>query len=197
MFRPILLGKFDEIAPDVENVYVLSEAHIKTYICAPVKPTDTSLVDPDVVKKALEGLIMSMTITNAEGRITHYCVDFFDRLECAGFGSFRGDNPEATIELLLQPVQQYALENHVRERIKFEKKLEKRVKLLSKCYTNKPRTFKSLASSNRKHILTETHMRVSGKDNNTSGKASKADKPNRRKRENPFCLREERRAKGI
>lgn len=61
------MGKFDEIAPDVENVNDLSEAHLKRYISALVKPTDTRRVDPSVIKKALEDLTMSMNIAYAQG----------------------------------------------------------------------------------------------------------------------------------
>lgn len=79
------IGKFDVIAADITQYDLLSDEHIKTYVKSLVSSTDISEIDPDVIEKALEGFSMPNSISNADARITHFCADFFERLEAFGY----------------------------------------------------------------------------------------------------------------
>jgi len=126
------MGKFDKIAPSAEEADNLTDEQIKSFITSLVTRSEDSILNPGVIKAALSGLKMPMDIADPDARITHYCADFFDRLKSVGCGSFRKDNPDKTIELLVSRLHPAALKREMQERIDFDIRLQSNVKLFIK-----------------------------------------------------------------
>lgn len=82
----VMLGKFDDIVPDVVMRYELS-THIKSFIKGSIKKQSTAF-ELQCIEKAQKVLKMSMNISKAEACVLNYASLFFDRLEQIGYGQF-------------------------------------------------------------------------------------------------------------
>ena len=122
----VFLGKFDDIAPDVEAADLTSD-HVKTFIDGLVKAS-TSDFDPKVVDNVLKGIRVQMSIADPEARMLHYVNDFFKRLNSVGYGAFKKENPKKTVELLCKNLFPAQLRDAMKERVEYDVTLEKDVK---------------------------------------------------------------------
>ena len=75
------MGKFDIYAHDAFDVIEQINKNIKEYILSFVSGNANVEANPAYIEKALEGLTMPMHNVGADARVTHYCADFFERLE--------------------------------------------------------------------------------------------------------------------
>jgi len=63
------MGKFDTIAPSVNEADNLTDEHIKKFITSLVTRSEDSIINPGVIKAALSGLQMPMKIADPDARI--------------------------------------------------------------------------------------------------------------------------------
>lgn len=70
------MGKFDDIAGDIDSASNLTLVHIEAYVKSLVQTSDDTVIDPAVIEKALEGFSMPANVARAAARITHFCFDF-------------------------------------------------------------------------------------------------------------------------
>lgn len=124
----VFMGKFDVIAPAVEKAQDLTDDHIRTYVHQLIAASNANELDPIVIENALEGFKMPMHIANADARVTHFCADFFERLESVGCGSFRDQNPKKAVRLLCHRIQPANLKREMFKRISYDINLEKNLK---------------------------------------------------------------------
>jgi len=80
----LLLGDFDEIAPD-KTIKTLTDEQLEEFMHSLVKFLGSGF-DREVIDQAFSSLKMPAGIANREARITHFCSDYFDRLTAVGWG---------------------------------------------------------------------------------------------------------------
>jgi len=188
-------GKFQTIAADVTEVSNLTSEHIESFVKSLVARTSATRTDYSVIEKVLVGFSMPMKIVDADVRIMHYFSDFFERLESVGYGSFRTENPEQTVKLLISRLQPAALKHEMRKQIQFDKTLEKDVQKFAQVLI--------IEAVNYQKYGVETKD-PSKKDNPKGGTKKKPTdsetpkpKPPKPTKEAPLCLWEEHRKRGI
>lgn len=122
------MGKFDDIAKETKTAMDLTDEHIKDYINPLFERNGDAEYDPTIIEKFLQGLTMPNHIADANARVTHYCVDFFELLESVGSGSFREHNQKKMVSLIINGIQPSALKREICKHVAFDEKLAKNVK---------------------------------------------------------------------
>lgn len=123
------MGKFDTLESTVTNVFELTDELIENFVESIIYSSGISAKNPDVIEKALLSFEMPTRIGDAKYRITHYCEDFFDRLESVGCRTFREVNSKVTIKLLLKHLKLAPLKSEMHNRVMYDERLEKNFKL--------------------------------------------------------------------
>ena len=121
----VFLGKFESIAPDVDDANYLANSNIKSYVDSIFAAPDNANLDTAIIEKTLVGFSITMHIANADIRITHFAIDFFERLQGDGCGYFRVDNPKKVLPLTLVQVPACAFKYEMRKRVSSDENLEK------------------------------------------------------------------------
>lgn len=124
--------KLDDLAPDANSIKNLSNEVIKNFIEAIFKCKDGDTIDPSAIGKPLIEFEMPMYILDSNARITTYCSELFEKLESVGAGSFRKDNSEKTVTLLISRLKPPALKSKIRRRVEYDESLEKNLKAFIK-----------------------------------------------------------------
>lgn len=183
------MGKFDDIAPEVEDSKHLTDEQIKKFIVSIVSRSIDAPINPAIIKAALQGLQMPMKISDPDARITHYCSDFFERLKSVGCASFRKDNPQKTIKLLMSRLQPAALKREMQERLDFDVNLNGNVKRFIKTLVKEAISCQAYGSDQKK---VPTSSSSSGNSRSTFDGNNK---PSSNKKL-PLCLLPEHKEKG-
>lgn len=126
----ILMCELHQFAPRATAETITDkqrEAYIDSLLSKPAL-----LPDPCVINKALASLEMPMYISDPDARVTQVCADFFERMESIGFGDYRIDNPESTMDLMMQKLIPKILQQAMKRCISYDKKLQEDVKTFSK-----------------------------------------------------------------
>lgn len=114
------MGKFDHIADGIDRAAEVTDEHIKAYITSLVKHATGADPNLAIIEKAVESFAMSPHIADADARITHFCADFFERLEGVGCCDFREVNPKKPSRscsiVLLRPPQARDAQAHFIQR---------------------------------------------------------------------------------
>ncbi len=114
----IYMGKCKTIAPGATAASITNDP-VKAYIESILKRS-TSHFDHVLIKRALSTQTFPSNIVDPYARITHYCSDFFERLEGIGCGEFRNKNPKQTSVLLLRKVKPFGIKDKMNRRIQFD-----------------------------------------------------------------------------
>lgn len=114
------MGKFDDIADGASATKGLTDDRIKSYVDYIVYRSSSAYIDPTVIEEALEGFSMPMHIAGSDARITHYCAEFFERLESVRFGNFRDRNQKKAVNILVSLLQPTPLKRDIRRRISYD-----------------------------------------------------------------------------
>ena len=193
------MGKFDSIAADASSAKDLTDAHIEMYIKSLVSRPSNADFDPSIIEKALEGFSMPTYIANADARITHYCADFFERLESVGCGDFREENPKKAISLLLGHLQPAVLKREMRRRLSYDEVLEKNLKKFIKVLSREAINCQIYGVESKE----STRKPSNSKPGNGKGFSKEIEtgkrkaKPDTISKEAPLCLWEHHNKKGI
>lgn len=75
---------------------------LKNYIDSIISSLKSGIVDPTDIEKALAGFSMPNDISDPDAQITHYCADFFERLESVGHGDFKEKIPKLIVKILMK-----------------------------------------------------------------------------------------------
>lgn len=86
-------------------------------------------VDPALLREAMRGCKFPVQIIGSSTRITTYCADVFNRLEAAGFGDFKSDNPRFTVKMMIENISPPALKIATEDRIQVEPRLKDNIRL--------------------------------------------------------------------
>lgn len=193
------MGKFDSIASEVTDVSRLQDSHIRTYIESIVSRSSESPMDPAVIERALDGWCMPTHILNADARVTHFCSEFFDRLETVGCGYFREENPKKCVNLLIQRLQPAVLKREIRKRVSYDEGLEKDLKKFISALSREAINCQvygadTKAPSTKPGPSMSTSNKSKSRGTNRDNEAPKSEGKTKKL---PLCLWEEHSAKGI
>lgn len=106
------IGYFDEIAPEVE-FSELTDDHIKKCIDQIASTQTETEPDSNVIQAALATIKTNMKIRNARARVFQLAIDFDNKMEEIGYGTFRESNPKMAAKLLASRLHPKALQSQI------------------------------------------------------------------------------------
>ena len=158
----VFIGLFGDATPDVTDIKNLTSEQIKAAIEEFVSEVRQKEPESRVIDAALVVLQMPMKIEDPRMGVRQLVVDYFERMENIGYGSFKIDGPKKTVAHITDALSLRRLQAIVRKDLKYREGLKRDVKKFIKYveeqaeYVEKSRNFDNVKpdKTNKRTITT-------------------------------------------